>query len=82
MHLFSRLKYEPTEGLYLKFDESMRPYLLDLFQSDGYTKISVEQVFYLTSPYAWRLVELMLQYQNIPEFKVRQEIVREIDIEK
>ncbi len=81
MHLFSRLKYEPNEGLYLKFDESMRPYLLDLFNSKGYTKISIDQVFYLTSPYSWRLVELMLQYQNMSEFQISQDIVREINIE-
>lgn len=82
MHIFRRLDYVPDEGLHLQFDEFMRPYLLDLFESTGYTKINVEQIFYLTSPYALRLVELMLQYQNIPEFKMRQEIVREIDIEK
>lgn len=82
MHLFRQLEYVPNEGLYLQFDELMRPYLLDLFKSKGYTKINVEQIFYLTSPYALRLIELMLQYQNIPEFKMRQEIVREIDIDK
>lgn len=82
MHIFRRLDYVPDEGLHLQFDELMRPYLLDLFESKGYTKINVEQIFYLTSPYASRLVELMLQYQNIPEFKMRQEIVREIDIDK
>lgn len=82
MHIFRRLDYVPDEGLYIQFDEFMRPYLLDLFEAKGYTKINVEQIFYLTSPYALRLVELMLQYQNIPEFKMRQEIIREIDIDR
>ena len=81
-HLFRRLDYVSAEGLHLQFDELMRPYLLDLFESKGYTKINVEQIFYLTSPYSFRLVELMLQYQNIPKFKMCQEIVREMDIEK
>ena len=80
IHIFQKLEYKPAEGLYLKFDELMRPYLLDLFEAKGYTKISVEQIFFLTSPYATRLVELMLQYQNIPEYKVNREIVREINL--
>ena len=82
LHLFNELHYEPEEGLYLQFDNKMRPYLLDLFESKGYTQISVEQIFYLTSPYAVRLIELMLQYQNIPEFKVRLEIKREMTIDE
>lgn len=81
MHLFDRLEYVPKEGLYLQFDEKMRPYLLDLFQAKGYTSINVEQVFGLTSTYAVRLVEIMLQYQNIPEYKANFEIMREIDME-
>ena len=82
LHLFNELHYEPEEGLYLQFDNKMRPYLLDLFESKGYTQISVEQIFYLTSPYAVRLIELMLQYQNIPEFKIRLEIKREMTIDE
>ena len=65
VHLFRRLEYVPNEGLYIWFDDLMRPYLLDLLEK-SYTKISVEQIFYLSSPYAMRLLELMLQYQNMP----------------
>lgn len=65
MHIFRRLKYVPSEGLYMKFDELMRPYILDLIEK-SYTKMGWEPIFALSSPYAMRLLELMLQYQNIP----------------
>lgn len=81
MHLFDRLEYVPNEGLYLQFDEQMRPYLLDLFEAKGYTVLNVEQIFGLTSTYAVRLVEIMLQYQNIPEYRANLEIMREISME-
>lgn len=81
MHIFNRLDYVPNEGLYLQFDEQMRPYLLDLFEAKGYTALNVEQIFGLTSTYAVRLVEIMLQYQNIPEYRANLEIMREISME-
>lgn len=65
IHIFRKLKYIPTEGLYLQFDELMRPYILDLMEK-SYTKIGWQPIFALSSPYAIRLLELMLQYQNIP----------------
>lgn len=65
MHLFSTLEYRAKEGLYIQFDPKMRPFLLDLIEKT-YTRISLKSIFYLTSPYAMRLLELMLQYQNIP----------------
>ena len=64
LHIFQRLKYEPREGLYIQFDNNMKPYILDLFQSNGYTKINIEQIFPLMSAYAVRLVELLLQFQG------------------
>ena len=82
MHIFRRLDYVVGEGLYLQFDELMRPYLLDLFQAKGYTEIEVEQVFLLTSTYSVRLVEIMLQYQNIANFKEHAEIKRELNLEQ
>ena len=82
MHLFQKLKYVPNKGLYLKFDDLMRPYILDLFQSRGYTKINVEQIFKLTSTYSIRLVELLLQYQNIPLYQSGQHIIREMSVEE
>ena len=81
-HLFRKLKYEPGEGLYLQFDELLRPYILDLFQSNGYTRINVEYLFKLSSPYAMRLLELLLQYQNVKLFKELMEIKRRMTIEE
>ena len=65
IHIFRKLKYIPAEGLYLQFDELMRPYILDLMEK-SYTKIGWQPIFALSSPYAMRLLELMMQYQNIP----------------
>lgn len=82
MHMFDVLEYKPKEGLYLQFSHLMRPYILDLFQSRGYTRINVEYLFKLSSPYAVRLLELLLQYQNIKQFKELMEIKRKMTIEE
>lgn len=81
-HLFRKLKYVQNEGLYIWFEELLRPYILDLFQSRGYTRINVEYLFKLSSPYAVRLLELLLQYQNIKEFKELMEIKRTLTLEE
>lgn len=80
-NMFRKMEYVPAEGLYIHFEDLLRPHLLDLFKVRGYTKIDVEQIFWLTSPYAIRLVELMLQYQNMPDMKKRHLIERTIAIE-
>ena len=81
-HLFRKLKYVPTKGLYIWFDELLRPYILDLFQSKGYTKLNVKYLLVLSSPYAVRLLELLLQYQNVKLFKTLQEIKRKLTVEE
>lgn len=81
-HLFRKLEYVPDEGLYLRFEELLRPYILDLFQSRGYTRINVEYLFKLSSPYAVRLLELLLQYQNVKLFKELMEIKRKLSVEE
>lgn len=81
-HLFRKLKYVPNEGLYIWFDELLRPYILDLLRSKGYTRINVEYFFRLSSPYAMRLLELLLQYQNVKPFKEMMEIKRKLTIEE
>ena len=63
-HVFRMMKYKKKEGLYLQFDDKMKPFILNLFQSGGYTKIALSQLFPLSSTYAWRLVELMLQFKG------------------
>jgi len=81
-HLFRKLKYVPNEGLYIWFEELLRPYILDLVESGGYTQINVEYLFKLSSPYGVRLLELLLQYQNIKQFKEMMEIKRTLTIEE
>lgn len=77
-HIFRELEYVPEEGLHIQFDDVMRPYLLDLLKANGYTVISVAQIFKLSSAYAVRLVEIMLQYQNLPGAKSRKVIERKM----
>ena len=67
-------------GLHLKFNDTMRPYILELADKP-YTKIAVKTIFALTSHYAIRLMELMLEYQNIVEFRRNNMIKRQIMIE-
>lgn len=81
-HLFRKLKYVPNKGLYIWFDDLLRPYILDLFESRGYTRINVSYMFRLSSPYAVRLLELLLQYQNIRQFKELMEIKRKLTIDE
>ena len=82
MHMFDELEYRPRDGLYIQFSYKMRPYILDLFRARGYTRINIKHLFNLSSPYAVRLLELMLQYQNIKQFKDRQEIKRKFTLEE
>ncbi|MFV0637018.1 replication initiation protein [Mitsuokella sp.] len=78
--IFVRIKYTPKDGLYIKFNEDMEPFLLHIYESgDGYTKISMKQIFNLSSAYAMRLLELMLQYRGTMQGKV---ITRHIELDK
>lgn len=61
--VFSRLSYRPEEGLILKFNPDMIPWLLELADRT-FTKIPFEIVWQLESKYSVRLLELVLQYQN------------------
>ncbi|MBR1646971.1 MAG: replication initiation protein [Selenomonadaceae bacterium] len=75
-HLFRRLEYVPSEGLYIWFDDILRPYVLDLLDTQGFTQVDGAVLLKLSSPYAIRLLELMLQYRNFEKFKIRREIKR------
>lgn len=66
-------------GLVIHFNDDMRPYILEL-QGKPYTKIAAKTIFSLSSMYAIRLMELMLDYQNIPSFKSSHVIKRSIDV--
>ena len=79
-NLFRRLEYIPSEGLYVWFDDVLSPYVLNLLETSGYTQIDAATLFRMSSPYAIRLLEVMLQYRNIEKFRVRREITREIKL--
>ena len=59
-HIYQRMKYEPEKGLLIKFDDEMKPYILDIL-GKAYTTYSVKTLFPLSSEYAWRLLESLLE---------------------
>lgn len=79
--IFQHIRYRENKGLFIKFSEDMRPFLLDIYQSYrkyGFTKTDMKQIFTLGSAYAMRLLELMLQYRG----KAKNGIIeREISID-
>ncbi|MBR4643457.1 MAG: RepB family plasmid replication initiator protein [Selenomonadaceae bacterium] len=81
-HVFKKLEYDSSKGLHLKFADEMRPYLLNLVESNGYTRISAEYLFKLSSPYAVRLLELLLQYQNFQQFRESKEVKRKFTFDE
>ena len=81
-HIFKKLEYDPSKGLHLKFDEEMRPYLLNLSESGGYTMIKADYLFKLSSPYAVRILELLLQYQNFRMFRELKEVRRKFTVDE
>lgn len=64
--IFQHIKYREGQGLFIKFNEDMRPFILDIYKSYkkyGFTKIEMQQIFCLGSAYAMRLLELLLKYR-------------------
>ena len=65
--IFQHIRYKENKGLFIKFNEDMRPFLLDIYKTYkkyGFTKIEMQQIFYLGSTYAMRLLELLLKYRS------------------
>ena len=82
-NIFQHVDYRAREGLYVLFKDEMRPYLLDLlYAKKGYTKVNVNYLLKLTSLYAIRLLEIILQYQNIPHYKNMMEIERRVSVKQ
>ena len=78
--LFGRIRYQPRDGLRIKFNDDMRPLILDILESGySYTKVSMKQIFQLSSAYAMRLLELMLQYRRMMRDK---KIVRQMALDE
>lgn len=80
--VFQHLKYKEKIGLHIKFNEDMRPFILDIykgFKKYGFTKIEMQQIFVLESAYAMRILELMLQYNGKKKGGI---IKRKVEIEE
>lgn len=77
--IFSKMKFTPETGLIIKFNNDMLHLLLELHVIP-YTNINSRIVFALQSGYAIRLIELMLQYKNLPSMKKDKKIVRVFNI--
>ena len=80
--IFQHIRYRDGKGLYIKFNEDMRPFILDIYKSYrkyGFTKIEMQQIFILDSAYAMRLLELLLKYRSTAKKNI---IVKEFDIDE
>lgn len=78
--IFGRIGYRPENGLLIRFNEEMKPLILDILESGkGYTKLDAKQLFGLQSAYAVRLLELMLQYRGLMRNNI---ITRHIELEE
>ena len=80
--VFQHVKYRKGKGLYIKFNEDMRPFILDIYKGYkkyGFTKIEMQQIFVLGSAYAMRILELLLRYRR----KAKNGIIeREISVDE
>ena len=57
-HIYHTMEYEPEVGLIIKFDNRMKPYILDILDQ-YYTTYKIKDVFPLSSEYGWRIMELL-----------------------
>lgn len=79
--IFQHIRYRENKGLFIKFSEDMRPFILDIYKTYkkyGFTKTEMKQIFILGSSYAMRLLELLLQYRGKAQNGI---IEREISVD-
>lgn len=62
-HIYQKMDYIPNKGLLIKFDDEIKPYILEII-NQAYTKYKVKAFFSLSSVYAWRLLESLLEKQG------------------
>lgn len=62
-HIYKKMDYTPQEGLVIQFDDEIKPYVLELV-NQAYTKYKVKALFMLSSEYAWRILESLLEKQG------------------
>ena len=80
--IFQHIKYKAGKGLFIKFNEDMRRFILDIYKSYkeyGFTKIDMQQIFVLGSTYGMRILELLLQYRGKAKNRI---IEREFEIDE
>ena len=68
-------------GLKIRFNDDMKPYLLELHKTP-FTNVNSRIVFSLQSGYAVRLMELMMKYKNAPYARQGNQIVWYYDLEE
>lgn len=83
VNIFDSIEFDAKDigGLKILFSKSIKPYLLELYDK-SYTCIAAKDVFVLQSPYSVRMLELMLEYRNIPNFRQAGVIVRSFTVEE
>lgn len=78
--IYRKIKYIPNVGLVIHFNDELKPYILELV-NQAYTKYKIKALFSLSSTYAWRILELMLEKQGHFKKGVR-EVWQDVTIEK
>lgn len=61
--IYRKIRYESKKGLVIHFNDELKPYILDLV-NQAYTKYKVRALFSLSSVYAWRILESLLEKQG------------------
>ena len=61
--IYRKIKYFPKKGLVIHFSDEMKPYILELV-NQAYTRYKVKALFSLSSEYAWRILESLLEKQG------------------
>ena len=76
--VFEYIEFTAQDGLYIKFNRAMMPYLIEL-EGGNYTRTLLGLSFSLNSVYSLTLLELMLQYQGTAKFDI---VTRKISLEE
>lgn len=61
--IYRKIRYEPNKGLIIHFNDELKPYILELV-NQAYTRYKVKALFSLSSTYAWRILESLLEKQG------------------
>ena len=82
LNIFRRMEFDKKKGgLIIRFSDDMKPYLLELVDK-SYTRVAGKVIFALSSPYAIRIIELMLEWQNFPDVRRTHKIIRSFTIKE